>query len=99
MEQLWPARRRDDDCERAAGGRGAVTSLALAPRAERRRPQVDRVRGDEFLAARDARLAAPPVHLQLELEAALLSGAGAVVAYRRARGPHGALQHVRHRGV
>src|SRR6266516_8008869 len=56
--------------------------LALAPRAECRRPQVDRVRGDELLAAPHTRLATPAVHLQLELEPAFLPGAGAVIAHR-----------------
>src|SRR3989442_5054690 len=41
--------------------------LALALRAERRRPEGDRVRRDEPLSARHARLAAAALHLQLRL--------------------------------
>src|SRR6266516_2237871 len=73
--------------------------LALAPRAECRRPQVDRVRGDELLAAPHTRLATPAVHLQLELEPAFLPGAGAVIAHRRAGRSHGPEQDVRDRRV
>src|SRR2546427_6236870 len=73
--------------------------LALALRAERRRPEVDRVRRHELLSARHAGLAAAAVHLQLELESALLARAGAVVTHRRPRGLHGPLEHAGHRGV
>src|SRR3989441_2943037 len=73
--------------------------LALALRAERRRPEVDRVRRHELLSARHAGLAAAAVHLQLELESAFLAGAGAVVTHRRPRRLHGPLEHAGHRGV
>src|SRR3989454_10400088 len=73
--------------------------LALARRAERRRPEVDRVRRHELLSAGHAGLAAAAVHLQLELESAFLARAGAVVAHRRPRGLHGPLEHAGHRGV
>src|SRR3989442_9149090 len=73
--------------------------LALALRAERRRPEVDSVRRDELLSARHAGLAAAAVHLQLELESAFLARAGAVVAHGRPRRLHGPLEHVGHRGV
>src|SRR2546428_3101863 len=73
--------------------------LALALRAERRRPEVDRVRRHELLSARHAGLAAAAVHLQLELESAFLARAGAVVTHRRPRRLHGPLEHPGHRGV
>src|SRR5207247_3293837 len=50
-------------------------------------------------SARHAGLAAAAVHLQLELESALLARAGAVVTHRRPRGLHGPLEHAGHRGV
>src|SRR6266516_312573 len=73
--------------------------LALALRAERRRPEVDRVRRDELLSARHAGLAAAAVHLQLELESAFLARAGAVVTHRRPGRLHGPVEHAGHRGV
>src|SRR2546428_9269580 len=73
--------------------------LALALRAERRRPEVDRVRRHELLSARHAGLAAAAVHLQLELESAFLAHAGAVVTHRRPRRLHGPLEHAGHRRV
>src|SRR5882762_10757866 len=72
--------------------------LALALRTERRRPQIDRVRRDELLAARHARLAAAAVHLELELEPAFLARSGAVVTHGRAGGLHGPLEHAGYRG-
>src|SRR3989449_3007620 len=57
------------------------------------------MRGDELLAADDARLAATAVHLQLELEPTFFPGSGAIVAHRRARGLDGALEHTRDGGV
>src|SRR6267143_4147182 len=59
--------------------------LPLASRAERRRPEIDRVRRHELLATPHARLARAPVYLQLELEPAPPARAGAVVPHRRAR--------------
>src|SRR5256884_2289809 len=73
--------------------------LALALRAERRRPEVDRVRRHELLSARHAGRAAAAVHLQLELESAFLARAGAVVTHRRPRRLHGPLEHAGHRRV
>src|SRR5713101_8481249 len=58
---------------------------ALAPGAERRRPQVDRVRGHELSPALHARLAPAPVHLELELKSSAAARAGAVVSHGRAR--------------
>src|SRR5207249_10258776 len=73
--------------------------LALALRAERRRPEVDRVRRHGLLSARHAGRAAAAAHLQLELQSAFLARAGAVVTHRRPRRLHGPLEHAGHRRV
>src|SRR5258708_9313892 len=84
----------------SSGSRSSLgRRLPLALRAERRRPEVDRVRRDEPRSARHAGLAAAAVHLQLELESALLARSGAVVTHRRPRRLHGPPEHAGHCGM
>src|SRR6185295_470092 len=77
---------------RAAFRAGAGSCLA-AP-AERGLPAVDGVCGTERRAAATARFAGAVVHLELELKAALLARAGAVVPHRRALGANGRFEYL-----
>src|SRR5574341_981217 len=73
------------------GGEG---NLPLAMMAERRRAQVDRVRGHEPPPAAHARLPSAAVHLQFKLKPSGFARAGAVIAHSRARGRQRAGEHV-----